>query len=191
MPEIEKTSACQCWAMGDPLLEDYHDHEWCRIHHDDTYEFEMLCLEGASTGLSWRTILHKRTDYRKVFHSFDIDSCAEMSDLQLNALMSNTNIIHNRNKIYSVRHNARIVKEIQKQWGSFDAYLWHFTDGKQIDGHWHNSEEVPAKSALSIQISSDMKKRGMTYVGPVITYSFMQAVGMVNDHLADCPCHDE
>lgn len=177
---------CRGWYEGDPILEAYHDHEWCKINHDDRFQFEMLCLEGASVGLSWKTIMHKREAYRKAFHNFDIDACAAMTDEELDRLMSNTGIIRNRNKIFSVRKNAQIVREIQKEFGSFDAYIWSFANGNQIDGRWKTPEEVPTVSDVSRHMSADMKKRGMGFVGPVITYSFLQAVGIVNDHLIDC-----
>ena len=177
---------CRSWAAGDPLLEEYHDHEWCRISHDDRYQFEMLCLEGASVGLSWKIIMHKREAYRKAFHGFDIRKCAEMTDEELEALMSDTGLVRNRNKIFSVRSNAKAVLDIQQEFGSFDAYVWHFTEGRQIDEQWKSMKEVPAVTDLSRRMSSDMKKRGIRFMGPVITYSFMQAVGIVNDHLADC-----
>ncbi len=177
---------CRSWAAGDPLLEEYHDHEWCRISHDDRYQFEMLCLEGASVGLSWKIIMHKREVYRKAFHGFDIRKCAEMTDEELEALMSDTGLVRNRNKIFSVRSNAKAVLDIQQEFGSFDAYVWHFTEGRQIDEQWKSMKEVPAVTDLSRRMSADMKKRGIRFMGPVITYSFMQAVGIVNDHLADC-----
>lgn len=179
-------SECRKWAEGDPLMEEYHDHEWCHIRHDDQFEFEMLCLEGASTGLSWRTILHKRKAYQTTFHHFDIKACAAMNASELNACMDNPGLIRNKSKIYSVRTNAQVVLKIQEEYGSFDAYLWQFADGKQIDNHWQNLAEIPFQNEISVQLSKDMKKRGMRYIGPVITYSFMQAIGMVNDHLADC-----
>ena len=178
---------CGFWSAGDPVLTDYHNNEWCKINHDDRFEFEMLCLEGASTGLSWKTIMHKREAYRKAFHHFAIDACAAMTDAELEGLLEDTGLIRNRSKIFSVRKNARIVQEIQKEFGSFDAYLWHFTDGVQIDGHWKTSDEVPAESDLSRRMSADMKKRGIAYAGPVITYSFLQSIGIVNDHLDNCP----
>lgn len=168
-------------------MEEYHDHEWCKVCHDDRFEFEMLCLEGASTGLSWSIIMHKRDAYQKAFHNFDIGQCAAMGDDELEQLLGNAGLIRNRNKIFSVRSNARAVKKIQDEFGSFDAYLWSFTDGVQIDGRWKSPEEVPAETKLSRRMSRDMKKRGIKYAGPVITYSFLQAVGIVNDHLADCP----
>lgn len=179
-------SECRAWSEGDPIMEAYHDHEWCRISHDDRYQFEMLCLEGASTGLSWRTIMHKREAYREAFHGFDIDACAAMTDAQLEALTENTGLIRNRRKIFSVRGNARAVQAIQREFGSFDAYLWGFCEGRQIDGHWQTLAEMPAVSDISRRMSADMKRRGISFAGPVITYSFMQSIGIVNDHLADC-----
>ena len=179
-------SQCRHWYEGDPILEEYHDHEWCKENHDDRFAFEMLCLEGASTGLSWSCIMHKRDAYKKAFHNFDIDLCAEMSDEELNGLLNNEGIIRNRSKIFSVRKNARIVKEIRAEFGSFDAYLWKFTDGKVIDGHFLLPSDIPTESEVSRAMSADMRKRGMAYVGPVITYSFLQSIGIVNDHLDDC-----
>ena len=177
---------CRAWYEGDRILEEYHDHEWCRINHDDRFQFEMLCLEGASVGLSWKTIMHKREAYRAAFHNFDIDKCSSMTDEELELLMNNTGLIRNRNKIFSVRRNAQTVKELQKEYGSFDAYLWSFTDGKQIDGHWKDVSQIPTTSDISRKMSKDMKKRGMSFVGEIITYSFLQSVGIVNDHLCDC-----
>ena len=168
-------SECRAWTAGDPVLEAYHDHEWCKVNHDDGFQFMMLCLEGASVGLSWRTIMHKKSAY-----------CAAMTDGELEGLLSNPGLIRNRSKIFSVRRNARAVLKIQREFGSFDAYLWGFTNGRRIDGHWRAPADVPAVSDVSRRMSTDMKKRGFGFVGPVITYSFMQAIGIVNDHLADC-----
>ncbi len=179
-------SRCRAWYEGDPLLEEYHDHEWCKPNHDDRFQFEMLCLEGASVGLSWATIIHKRENYRAAFHHFDIDACAAMTDEELEAVLTDPGIIRNRNKVFSVRKNAQVVKRIQAEFGSFDAYLWGFTDGQVIDGRWERVEQMPTVSDISTVMSKDMKKRGIGFVGPVITYSFLQSIGMVNDHLADC-----
>ena len=179
-------NSCRAWSEGDPILEAYHDCEWCRINHDDNFQFEMLCLEGASVGLSWATIMHKRENYRAAFHDFSIDACAAMTDEELEKALMNPGIIRNRNKVYSVRKNAVAVQQIRKEYGSFDAYLWSFTDGYQIDGHWESLEQMPTVSDVSIKMSKDMKKRGIGFVGPVITYSFLQSIGIVNDHLADC-----
>lgn len=180
-------NACRAWCEGDPVLEAYHDCEWCRENHDDRFQFEMLCLEGASVGLSWRTIMHKREAYRAAFHGFDIATCAAMEDAELEGLLDDPGIIRNRAKVFSVRKNAQAVRAIQAEFGSFDAYLRGFTGGRRIDGRWRRPEDVPAASDVSRAMCADMKKRGIAFVGPVITYSFLQAVGIVNDHLADCP----
>lgn len=182
-------SECRAWSEGDPILEDYHDHEWCKVNHDDDFQFMMLCLEGASVGLSWQIIMHKKDAYRAAFHDFRIEACAAMTDEELEAQHSNPGIIRNKSKIYSVRKNAQAVQEIRKEFGSFDAYLWSFTGGEYdqpIDGHWKTPAQVPTVSGVSIAMSKDMKRRGISFVGPVITYSFLQSVGIVNDHLEDC-----
>ena len=182
------TGNCSAWYLGDPLLEAYHAEEWCKVSHDDRYQFEMLCLEGASVGLSWKTIMHKRAAYKTAFHNFDIDRCASMTDNELEAVLATCNIIRNRAKVFSVRSNALSVQQIQAEYGSFDAYLWQFTKGQVIDGHWATVQQVPTVSDISRQLSADMKRRGIAFVGPVITYSFMQSIGMVNDHLRGCNC---
>ena len=179
-------SECRKWSEGDPILEEYHDHEWSKINHDDDFQFMMLCLEGASVGLSWATIMHKKEAYCAAFHDFKIDACAAMTDDELEEQRTNPGIIRNKGKIYSVRKNAQVVQQIQKEFGSFDAYLWSFTDGEQIDGHWKTMDQVPTVSDVSEKMAKDMKKRGIAFVGPVITYSFLQAIGIVNDHLEDC-----
>ena len=183
---LKQGSKCRAWYEGDPILEAYHDDEWCKVNHDDRFQFEMLCLEGASVGLSWAIIMHKRQAYRAAFHGFDIDKCAAMTDRELEEQLSDDGLVRNRSKIFSVRKNARAVQNIQKEFGSFDAYLWSFTDGKQIDGHWKTPEEIPTESEVSRAMAKDMKRRGIAFVGPVITYSFLQAIGIVNDHLEDC-----
>ncbi len=183
---MENENACRAWYEGDPILEAYHDNEWCRVNHNDQFQFEMLCLEGASVGLSWAIIMHKRQAYRAAFHDFDIDACAAMQDEELERLLLDPGLIRNRGKIFSVRKNARAVRKIREEFGSFDAYLWSFTAGEQIDGHWKTPEEIPVESDVSRAMAKDMKKRGIAFVGPVITYSFLQAVGIVNDHLEDC-----
>lgn len=184
----DTTDLCTAWTKGDPVLLDYHDHEWCKVCHDDRMQFELLCLEGASVGLSWRTILYKRAAYRAAFHNFDIDACAAMTDEELDPLLHNTSLIRNRGKIYGVRQNARVAQAIRQECGSLDAYLWGFSQGQVIDGHWERIEEVPTSSELSCRLSNDLRQRGMCYVGPVITYSFLQSIGIVNDHLAGCRC---
>lgn len=180
------TSACRSWYEGDPILEAYHDSEWCQVNHDDRFQFEMLCLEGASVGLSWKTIMHKREAYRAAFHGFDIDACAAMTDDELERLLTDPGLIRNRGKIFSVRKNAQVVQELQREFGSFDAYLWSFTDGQRVDGHWKTTADMPTVSDVSTRMAKDMKKRGIGYAGPVITYSFLQSIGIVNDHLDGC-----
>ncbi len=179
-------SECRVWFEGDPLLEAYHDHEWCKANHDDRFQFEMLVLEGASVGLSWRTIMRKREAYRRAFRGFGIDVCASMGDEELEVALADPGLVRNRNKVFSVRRNARVVQAIQSEFGSFDAYLWGFVDGEVIDGRWKTTGEIPTESAVSRMMSADMKRRGMSFVGPTITYSFLQAIGIVNDHLVDC-----
>lgn len=183
---MEKESDCRLWAIKDPLLTEYHDHEWCHISHDDRYIFEMLCLEGQSVGLSWRTIINKRKEYQKVYFNFDIDKCAALTDEYLNNLMNNPGLIRNKNKIFSVRKNAVAVKKIIENYGSLDSYIWSYTDGKQIIGRWEKASDMPTETEISRKMSKDLKKMGIAFVGPVITYSFMQSIGMVNDHLTDC-----
>ncbi|MCR5581021.1 MAG: DNA-3-methyladenine glycosylase I [Pseudobutyrivibrio sp.] len=183
---MEKDSECRLWAIKDPLLTEYHDHEWCHISHDDRYIFEMLCLEGQSTGLSWRTIINKRQAYKDAFFNFDIDKCATLDDSYLYSLLDNTELIRNKNKIFSVRKNAIAVRNIIEKYGSLDAYVWSYTDGKQIVGNWVTTADMPTETDISRRMSKDFKKQGMAFVGPVITYSFMQSIGMVNDHLIDC-----
>ncbi|MBR3328090.1 MAG: DNA-3-methyladenine glycosylase I [Atopobiaceae bacterium] len=176
---------CRSWYVTDDLLA-YHDHEWGMPVHDDTKLFEMLCLEGASVGLSWRTILHKRPAYRRVFHDFNIEACAAMEDDELEAALADPGIVRARAKVWAVRTNARVAQSLQHEFGSLDAYLWSFVAGKQIVGSWERMDQIPTQTDLSRTLSTDLKRRGMRFVGPVITYSYLQAVGIVNDHLVTC-----
>ena len=176
---------CRSWYVTDELLA-YHDREWGHPVCDDQRLFEMLCLEGASVGLSWRTILHKRPAYRRLFHGFDIDACASLSDVELESVLANPAIVRSRAKVYAVRDNARAAQAIQREFGSLCAYLWGFVDGCQVVGEWNSMDEIPTQTSLSRKLSADLKKRGMRFVGPVITSSFLQAVGIVNDHLLSC-----
>ena len=180
---------CRSWYVTPELLA-YHDQEWGRPVHDDCKLFEMICLEGSSVGLSWRTIWHKREAYRRLFHGFDIDACATMTDAELEAVLDDPGIVRARAKIRAVRTNAQATQAIQREFGSLDAYLWHFTDGRQVVGSWTSMEQIPTQTDLSRTVSADLKRRGMRFVGPVITYSFLQAVGIVNDHLLTCDCRD-
>ncbi len=172
---------------GQEFYAKYHDEEWGVPVHDDVKLFEMLILEGAQAGLSWETILKKRAAYHAAFHDFCPKKCAMMTDDELNDLLSNSQIVRNRLKVYSVRRNAKIFLEIQKEFGSFDFYVWRFVSGKTQVNQWHDFKEVPSSDAVSENLSKDLKKRGMNFVGPTIIYAFMQAVGMVNDHLTSCP----
>lgn len=177
----------RCFGDGDPTYEKYHDEEWGIPVHDDTHLFEMLILEGAQAGLSWKTILMRREGYRTVFHSFDPLSVAKMSDEELDEACKNPAVIRNRRKIYGTRQNAQVFLNMQKEFGSFDHYLWKFVDRVPIIGNWKCREEVPTHTKISDAIAKDLKKRGMTFVGTTIIYAYMQAVGMVNDHLITCP----
>lgn len=174
---------------GKEFYAHYHDHEWGVPSHDDRHLFEMLILEGAQAGLSWETILKKRKGYRDAFHGFDAQQIVGMSDYDLEVLRGNPYIIRNRLKINSVRKNAYAFLQIQKEFGSFDAYVWNFVNGCPIINHWQHFEEVPVTSPESNNLSKDLKKRGMTFVGSTIIYAYMQAVGMVNDHLTTCWCY--
>lgn len=177
---------CFGGQLGKELYAEYHDTEWGVPAHDDRHLFEMLILEGAQAGLSWETVLKKRVAYRKAFHNFDPKKVAAMSDDELKELANNAAIIRNRLKIKAARTNAQVFIKIQKEFGSFDTYLWHFVHGKPIVNHWKWFDQMPATSKESDALSKDLKKRGMTFVGSTIIYAFMQAVGLVNDHLVDC-----
>lgn len=171
---------------GKEFYADYHDHEWGVPSHDDRHLFEMLILEGAQAGLSWETILKKRDGYRKAFHHFDPKKVAAMSDHELEALRHNPDIIRNRLKIHAARQNAQVFLKIQKEFGSFATYVWGFVNKKPHINCWKSFKQVPAVTPESDALSKDLKKRGMTFVGSTIMYAFMQAVGMVNDHLVEC-----
>jgi DNA-3-methyladenine glycosylase I len=171
---------------GKEFYAEYHDHEWGVPTHDDRHLFEMLILEGAQAGLSWETILKRRQGYFEAFHDFDPHKVASMSDVELDALLQNDKIIRNRLKIYAARQNAQIFLKIQQEFGSFDRYVWSFVNGKPIVNHRQRFEDVPTTTIESNALSKDLKKRGMTFVGSTIIYAYMQAVGMVNDHLVDC-----
>jgi len=164
----------------------YHDREWGVPHRDDRALFELMTLEGAQAGLSWRTILARRADYRRAFHDFEIARVAAMRDTSLEKLLASSGIIRNRLKIWSVRDNARTALDVIAEHGSLDAYLWSFVDGKPLVNHWRTSKEVPAKTELSDRMSKALAKRGFRFVGSTICYAFMQATGMVNDHLVSC-----
>jgi DNA-3-methyladenine glycosylase I len=175
------------WVGSDnPHYELYHDTEWGVTVHDDIKHFEMLILEGAQAGLSWETILKRRAGYHKAFHNFDVKKVANMTDKELADLLHNTDIIRNRLKINAACQNARVFLAIQKEFGSFDSYVWQFVGGEPIINQWKSLKETPTTTPESDSLSKDLKKRGMTFVGSTIIYAFMQAVGMVNDHSVGC-----
>ncbi|MDF2655560.1 MAG: methyladenine glycosylase [Bacillota bacterium] len=179
------------WPGKNELMKQYHDREWCKPSHDDGYIFEMLNLEGAQAGLSWSTIINKREEYKKAFRNFDVAYCANLTDEELDQIKDHFQIIKNRMKIRAVRNNALAFQKVQKEFGSFAAFLWSYVDGKPVINRWDSEGQMPAQSPLSEQISKDLKKRGFQFVGPVIIYSFLQAVGLVDDHIADCPYHTD
>ncbi len=181
---------CQ-WAGHDPLMVAYHDTEWGVALHDDTRLFEFLILEGVQAGLSWRTILGKRENYRRAFDGFDPAKVAAYGPEKVSALMADAGLVRNRLKILAARDNARAFQAVQARFGSFDAYIWGFAGGQALKNSWRAPAEVPAQTPLSAAVSRDLKARGFKFVGPTICYAFMQAVGMVNDHIVDCFRHHE
>ena len=186
MTKTTEPSRCHWAANGAPLMRDYHDTEWGVPLHDDRALFEFLCLEGAQAGLSWRTVLAKRDNYRKAFHQFEIVRVAAMTDLELEKLLLDPGIIRNRLKVSSTRDNAIAALDVIAEFGSLDVYLWSFVDGKPLRNHWRSQGEVPASTALSDRMSKALKKRGFRFVGTTICYSLLQATGMVDDHLVGC-----
>lgn len=183
---IEEHRRCGWVGVGKPHYEQYHDTEWGVPVHDDRRHFEMLILEGAQAGLSWETILKRRVEYRRAFHGFDPNKVVAMTDADLEALLNNSGIIRNRLKVFSVRKNALAFLAIQREFGSFDAYVWKFVNGAPKRNHWQNLKQLPARTAESDALAKDLKKRGMSFVGSTIIYAYMQAVGRVNDHLTEC-----
>lgn len=182
------TTRCP-WAGPDPLYREYHDEEWGVPVHDDRHFFEMLILEGAQAGLAWITILRKREGYRAAFDGFDPAVVAGYDDRRVAALLGNPAIIRNRLKIESAVGNARAFLRVQEEHGSFDRYVWRFADGRPRQNAWRTLAEVPAETPESRALSRDLKRRGFRFVGPTICYAFMQATGLVNDHLVDCFRH--
>ena len=179
-------------CFGDtPLYMDYHDNEWGRPVHDDIKLFEMLILEGMQAGLSWATVLKKREAFIEAFDGFDPEKVALYDDAKIQALLANTGIIRNRLKVNAAVTNARLFLEIVKEYGSFDRFIWGYVDHTPIVGHWAAFEDMPLTTPVSDRISKDMKKMGFKFVGSTIIYSFMQAVGMVNDHLTSCFVYDD
>jgi DNA-3-methyladenine glycosylase I len=181
-------SVTRCeWASGRyPEMLEYHDEEWGVPAHDDRHLYELLTLEGAQAGLSWLTILRKREGYRSAFAGFDPEVVARFKPKDVERLLEDPGIVRNRLKVESAVANAARILEAQEEFGSFDAYLWTFVDGRPIVGGWRSLSELPAETDLSRGMSRDLKRRGFRFVGPTVCYAFMQAVGMVNDHVVDC-----
>ena len=179
---------CGWVNLSNPRYVDYHDHEWGVPSHDDRHLFEMLILEGAQAGLSWETVLNKRDSYRLAFDGFMPEVVATYQDDKIIELLNNPGIIRNRLKVNSAIRNAQAFLDIQAAHGSFDAYIWRYVDNQPIVNGWDDYRQAPAKTALSDQISKDLTKKGFKFVGSTIMYSFMQAVGMINDHEQHCHC---
>ncbi len=176
------------WALKSPEEEAYHDHEWGRPLHDEQMLFEMLMLEGMQAGLSWSTILHKRDGYREAFKGFDANQLVLYNDVDVELLMMNPNIIRNRLKIKAIISNAKAYLLLKEKHGSLNAFMWSFVDGKPIVHGYQSLSDVPAQDEMSIEISKQLKRMGFKFVGPTIIYAYMQAIGIVNDHLVSCPC---
>lgn len=179
------------WAGELPIYIDYHDNEWGRPVHDDNKLFEMLILEGMQAGLSWITVLKKRKAFREAFDGFDPDKVALYDEKKIQELLANEGIIRNRLKVNAAVTNANVFLEVQKKYGSFDKFIWEYVKCTPIRNHWEKMAEVPAKTTLSDQISKDLKKMGFKFVGSTIIYAFMQAIGMVNDHVTNCFVYQE
>jgi len=179
------------WPGNNELMRKYHDEEWCVPSHDDRFIFEMLNLEGAQAGLSWSTVINKREEYLKAFHYFDIDYCANLNDEDLENIRLNYGIIKNKLKIKAVKTNALLTKELIREFGSLSNYFWAFVNHQPIINCWEKENQMPAETIISQQISLDLKRRGFKFVGSVIIYSFMQAIGMVDDHIVECTYHTQ
>ncbi len=189
MPKnIQKT--CE-WPSSDDLMIEYHDTEWGVPVHDDRVHFEYLILDGFQAGLSWKTILHKRENFRKAFDGFDYRKIAKYNQRKIDSLLKDAGIVRNRLKVHGAVKNAKAFMEVQKEFGSFDAYVWKFVGGKTIKNKFKSLRDIPATSPESDAMSKDMKKRGFTFVGSTILYAYMQAAGLVNDHITSCWRYDE
>ena len=181
-----KRGRTRCWGDGDELMAAYHDLEWGVPLHDDDKIFEFLVLEGMQAGLSWRTVLYKRENFRRAFHGFKAARVARYGERDIRRLLADAGIIRNRLKIRAAVNNARRFLEVQKEFGSFDRYIWGFVSGKPICNRLRSFRDMPAKTPLSDIISRDLKTRGFKFVGSTVVYAHMQATGMVNDHLVSC-----
>jgi DNA-3-methyladenine glycosylase I len=185
---VPEPTRCE-WAGTDPLMVAYHDDEWGVPTHDDGALFELLTLEGAQAGLSWRTILNKREGYRAAFAGFDIDRVARFTDAGVDRLVGDVSIVRHRGKIESTVANAKAIQSVQQEFGTFDAYVWRFVDGTPIVGEYQELGQLPAVTDESTALSKDLKRRGFRFVGPTTVYAFMQAAGLVDDHVITCFRH--
>jgi DNA-3-methyladenine glycosylase I len=185
---MEENNKIRCFGNkpNQKLYAEYHDTQWGEPVHNDQQLFEKLTLEGAQAGLSWEIVLKRQAGYRKAFYNFDVAKIAVMSTTELEALRDNPEIIRNRLKIYSVRQNACVFLKIQEEFGTFNNYVWSFVNYEPIINNWQTLKDIPANTPISDLLSKDLKKRGMTFVGTTIIYSYMQAIGMVDDHIATC-----
>lgn len=178
------------WCGDDPLYQEYHDKHWGRPIFDADMLFEQLCLEGQQAGLSWITILKKQATYRQAYDNFNASKIAKYDDEKVSILLSDAGIVRHRLKIEAIIKNARAFLELENEEG-FSTFIWDFVNGKQIQNQWRSLSEVPTETNISVALSKALKKKGFGFVGPTTCYAFMQAVGMVNDHLVDCWCYDE
>lgn len=174
------------WCTSDKIYRDYHDKEWGVPVYSERHLFAALVLEGAQAGLAWLTVLKKREHYWRAFANFDIATVANFNQADKQRLLHNKNLIRHRQKIAAAIGNAQVILQLQAEFGSFSTYLWRYVDYQPIVNHYQHSSQVPATTALASAVAKDLKQRGMSFVGPIIVYSFMQAVGMVNDHTLDC-----
>ncbi len=187
---IQASQRCP-WCGTDPLYVHYHDTVWGRPEYNDLALFEKLCLDGQQAGLSWLTILRKQDNYRAAYADFDPERIARFDDDDIAGLLENPGIIRNRLKVHSIIKNARAYLALQEQGADFSSFLWSFVGGNPIQNHWRTFEDVPVTTPESVAMSKALKKAGFNFVGPTILYAFMQATGMVNDHLITCPAHQE
>ena len=183
---MSKIDKVRCWGDKDPLMREYHDKEWGVPVHDDRIHFEFILLEGVQAGLSWSTVLKRRENYREAFDNFDYEKIANYEADDIEELLKNPGLIRNRRKIESHVNNARSFLDVRDRYGSFDEYIWSFVDHKPVINSFKSFDQVPASTDTSERMAKDLKKNGFSFVGPTICYAYMQAVGMVNDHLTHC-----
>ncbi len=180
-----------CWVGDDPLYIDYHDEEWGIPETSDQVLFEKILLEGFQSGLSWITILKKRENFRKAFDGFDAEKMVKYKPKKIEALMADTGIIRNKLKIEAAVHNARAFLEMQEKGPGLSVFFWDAVDGAPLQNNFKSTKDIPGKTDLSTKLSKELKKRGFKFVGPTTVYAHMQAMGLVNDHVVDCPCHQK